>query len=104
MSIFVHIFYRNAQASIDGKDSTPHSRDVIKEYHFYVSDDCEHDTLFVQHCFGSIYDSFKKERAVIYRTLDLVRRVCGAVQISMLILLVEFPSQRDENSTHLELF
>ena len=35
------------------------SCDVIKEYHFYVSDDREHDTLFVQHCFGLIYDSFK---------------------------------------------
>ena len=35
------------------------SRDVIKEYHFYVSDDREHDTLFVQHCFGLIYDSLK---------------------------------------------
>ena len=40
----------HAQASIDGtRDSTPQSRDVIKEYHFYVSDDREHDTLFVQH-------------------------------------------------------
>ena len=46
--------------SIDGRDNTPQSRDVIKEYHFYVNDDREHDTLFVQHCFGLIYDSFKK--------------------------------------------
>ena len=46
--------------SIDGSYSTPQSHDVIKEYHFYVSDDREHDTLFVQHCFGLIYDSFKK--------------------------------------------
>jgi len=33
---------------------------VIKEYHFYVSDDREHDTLLVQQYFGLIYDSFKK--------------------------------------------
>ena len=33
---------------------------MIKEYQFYVSDDHEHDTLFVQHCFGLIYDSLKK--------------------------------------------
>ena len=59
VSIFVHVLYRHAQASIDGRDNTPQSCDVIKEYHFYVSDDHEHDTLFVQHCFGLIYDSFK---------------------------------------------
>ena len=46
--------------SIDGRDITTQSRDVIKGYHFYVSDDHEHDTLFVQHYFGLIYDSFKK--------------------------------------------
>ena len=33
---------------------------MIKEYHFYVSDYREHDTLFVQHYFGFIYDSLKK--------------------------------------------
>ena len=60
VTIFVHVLYRHAQASIDGRDSTPQSQDVIKECHFYVIDDREHDTLFVQHCFGLIYDSFKK--------------------------------------------
>ena len=61
MSIFVNVLYRHAQESIDGRDSTPQSRDVIKEYHFYVSDDREHETLFVQHYFGLIYDSSKKK-------------------------------------------
>ena len=60
VSILVHVLYIHAQASIDGRDSTPQSCDVIKEYHFYVNDDREHDTLFFQHCFGLIYDSFKK--------------------------------------------
>ena len=46
----------------------------------------------------------QKEWGVIYRTLDLVRWVCGLVQIGMLLLLVESPSQRDWNSTHLNLF
>ena len=63
MSIFVHVLYRYAQESIDGTDYTPQSRDVIKEYHFYVSDDREHDMLFVQCCFGLIYDSLKKNGA-----------------------------------------
>ena len=36
VTISVHVLYRHAQASIDGtRDSTPQSRDVIKEYHFY---------------------------------------------------------------------
>ena len=59
VSIFIHVLYIHAQESIDGSDNTQ-SRDVIKEYHFYVSDDREHETLIVQHCFGLIYDSFKK--------------------------------------------
>ena len=62
MSIFVHVLYRHAQESIDDRDRTPQSHDMIKEYYFYVSDDRDHDTLFVQHCFGLIYDSFKKNR------------------------------------------
>ena len=32
VSIFVHVLYRHAQVSIDGRDSTPQSRNVIKEY------------------------------------------------------------------------
>ena len=60
VSIFVHVLYRHAHAIIYSRDSTPQSRDVIKEYHFYVGDDHEHDMLFVQHYFGLIYDSFKK--------------------------------------------
>ena len=59
MSIFVHVLYRHAQVSVDGRDITPQSRYVIKEYHFYFSGDREHDTFFVQHRFGLIYDSFK---------------------------------------------
>ena len=61
VSIFVHVLYRHAQMDIDGIDSTHDLRHVIKEYHFYVSDDREHDTLFVQHCFGLMYESFRKK-------------------------------------------
>ena len=60
VSIFIHVLYTHAQTSIDGRDNTPQSCHVIKEYHIYVSYDYENDTLFVQHCFGLIYDSFKK--------------------------------------------
>ena len=60
MLVFLHVLYRHAQVSIDGRDNTHQSHNVIKEYHFYVSDDHEHEMLFVQHCFWLIYDSFKK--------------------------------------------
>lgn len=40
-TILVHISYRRS----DKDDS------IIKEMHFYISDDKLHDTLFVQHCF-----------------------------------------------------
>ena len=53
------MLYRLSQVSIDGRDNTHQSRDVNKEYNFYVSDDHEHDTLFIQQLFGLIYDSFK---------------------------------------------
>ena len=49
VSIFVHVLYRHDQESIDGRDSTPQSHNVIKEYHFYVNDDHENDMLFVKH-------------------------------------------------------
>ena len=46
--------------NVDGRDNTHESCDVIKEYHFHVNDDCEHDTLSIQHYFGLIYESFRK--------------------------------------------
>ena len=58
--ILVHVLYKHAQTSIDSRDNTLKSRNVIKEYHFYVSDDREHATLYVEHCFRLIYDSSKK--------------------------------------------
>ena len=37
------------------------NRDVIKEYHFYISDDRIHYTHFVQHCIEFVfYDSLKR--------------------------------------------
>ena len=60
VSIFIHVLYRHAQVSVDSVDNTPESHNVIKEYHFYISDDRAHDTFFVQNCFGLIYESLKK--------------------------------------------
>ena len=51
VTLLVHITYRHAQLDVDGIESTEMERHVVKECHFYVSDDKVHDTLFVQHCF-----------------------------------------------------
>lgn len=46
VTILVHLTYR-LNPSFD--PTNPHSK-YLKESHFYISDDREHDTLFVQHC------------------------------------------------------
>ena len=65
VSIFVHVLYRHAQQNVDGIESTNDNRHVIKEYHFYISDDHAHDTHFIQHCFDIIYGSLKTRGVVM---------------------------------------
>ena len=65
VSIFVHVLYRHAQQNVDDIESTNDNRHVIKEYHFYISDDRTHDTHYVQHCFDIIYDSLKTRGIVM---------------------------------------
>ena len=50
VSIMVHITYR------DGAYSTEEKRAILKEYHFYISDDMCHDLAFVQHNFQLFYN------------------------------------------------
>ena len=38
---------------------------MIKEYHFYISNDRTHDTHYVQHCFDIIYGSLKTRGVVM---------------------------------------
>jgi hypothetical protein len=46
VTILVHLTYRlNPTHNV----AKPHTK-FTKESHFYISDDREHDTLFVQHC------------------------------------------------------
>ena len=59
VSIFFHVLYRNAQHSVDDIESMNDNRHVIKEYHFYISDDRMHDMHYVKHCFDIIYGSLK---------------------------------------------
>ena len=51
VTLLVHITYRHAQLLVDGIESTEMDRHVVKECHFYVSDDKVHDILFMQHFF-----------------------------------------------------
>lgn len=47
ISISVHIsFHHNSTMDPNDEDSK-----ILKKYHFYISDDCKHDSKFVQHCF-----------------------------------------------------
>ena len=57
--MLIHILYRHAEQNFNYIESTNENQPIIKEYHFYISDDRTHDTYFAQHCFGKIYDSLK---------------------------------------------
>ena len=46
----VHITYRH------GLDSNEEKCVILKESHFYISDDRTHDIHYVQHCFKLFYD------------------------------------------------
>jgi hypothetical protein len=57
VSILVHICYMKLA---QGQTSEDGSR-VVKEVHYYVSDDIMHDTLFVQHAFMLHWHHLKHE-------------------------------------------
>ena len=50
IAIFVHITFRHAH------DSTEEDRKIIREYHFYMSDDRYHSPEYVQHCFENFFE------------------------------------------------
>ena len=50
VSIMVHIMYRH------GPDSNEEKRVILKEIHFYISDDRTHHIHYVQHYFKLFYD------------------------------------------------
>ena len=50
VSIIVHITYRH------GQDSNEEKRVIVKESHFYISDDWTHDIHYMKHCFKLFYD------------------------------------------------
>ena len=50
VSIMDHITYR------DGPDSIEEKQVILKENHFYISDDQSHDFCYVQQCFQWFYN------------------------------------------------
>ena len=49
----VHITYMH------GPNSSEEQREILKEYHFYISDDRFHGFHYVLHCFIMFYDHLK---------------------------------------------
>jgi hypothetical protein len=63
VAIFVHITYRHSP------DSTKDERKIIREYHFYMSDDRSHSHEFVQHCFQNYFDFLQENDIAMDRHL-----------------------------------
>ena len=57
----VQVSYWHAQIDLGGVESTDQARFIKKEYHFYISDEKEHDTHFVEHCFKTFFDYLKNK-------------------------------------------
>jgi hypothetical protein len=64
VTILVHIVYSHAEQAVDGRESTEENRDIVKELHFYISDDKEHGTVFVQHCMVDVHFKQLEEQKV----------------------------------------
>lgn len=56
VTIYVHIFYRHAPNSIE------EDQKILREYHFYMSDNKLHSSKFVQYCFKVFYDNLKERQ------------------------------------------
>ena len=54
VSIFVHIEFIHAH------DNTEDDKKVLREYHFYISNDQTHSSDFVQGCFRVFYDNLRE--------------------------------------------
>lgn len=66
ISILVHITVRHRDDQDLGVfEKTDGDRHMVADYHFYISDDNLHDTLFVQHCFD-LHFNWMKELGMNY--------------------------------------
>ncbi|MCO5569022.1 hypothetical protein L7F22_022728 [Adiantum nelumboides] len=69
---------RNFIESVDGFSSTDLVREIIQEYHFYISDDRLHSAQFVQHCFG-LHDTFLQSRGATCAARLIWSDGCGDI-------------------------
>ena len=94
VSIMVHITYQH------GLDSNEENRVILKEIHFFISDDRTHDIHYVQHCFKLFYDHV----IAMDIPFHLVRWLCWIVQECTYIWMVVFVAHKIQGSTYMKLF
>jgi hypothetical protein len=80
VNILVHITFWVDPTSGEGNDD----KKIIKETYFYVSDDKDHDTLFVQYCLfqciGTVYHHGESNQHIIG---------CGVMVVLVSLKVVE---------------
>ena len=57
----VQVSYQHTQIDLDGVESRDQAWVIKKEYHFYINDDKEHATHFVEHFFKTIIEYLKNK-------------------------------------------
>lgn len=76
ITLLIHVTYRHREDSSSleaavgrsvqmAQDNTG-ERDIIADYHFYISDDNAHDTLFVQHCMD-LHAGWMKDEGISFQ-------------------------------------
>ena len=70
VSIMVHITYRH------GPNRNEEKCVILKESHFYISDERTHDIHYMQHCFKLFYDHVIAMDIPFLSSFDLVRWLC----------------------------
>ena len=60
VAIFVQVTYRHAQFEVDQIERLDENQHIIiKEVHFYISDDRVHDRSYVAHCFAMFFEDLR---------------------------------------------
>ena len=63
VATFVQVTYRHAQFEVDEIESLDENECIIiKEVHFYISDDRVHDRSYVAHCFAMFSEDLRNHR------------------------------------------
>ena len=84
VSIMVHITYRH------GPDSNEEKRVILKESHFYISDDRTHDIHYLQHCFQLFDDHVIAMDIPFYRHFIWSNGCAGRVFEWLCLLHIEY--------------